>query len=130
MRRRDEPEMAAAKCSDTQDFAVPGTPSKSNARSVASVATAVSISRRLPTYFGVIGVLSAALPPSGYVTTARGESFQLAGRSCSSDLASAESSAAKMSSADWRSMAVIGGSPLEGRQHHAASMWSSSDSAP
>ena len=40
------PEMAAARCSDTQDFAVPGTPSKRSARSVASVATAVSMSRR------------------------------------------------------------------------------------
>ena len=56
--------MAAARCSDTQDFAVPGTPSRSSARSVASVATAVSISRRLPTYFGVITVPSPALPPS------------------------------------------------------------------
>ena len=63
MRQRDEPEIAAARCSDTQDFAVPGTPSSSSARSVASVATAVSISRRLPTYFGVIAVPSAALPP-------------------------------------------------------------------
>jgi len=64
MRRRDEPEMAAARCSDTQDFAVPGTPNSSSARSVASVATAVSTRRRLPTYFGVIAAPLAVLPPS------------------------------------------------------------------
>jgi hypothetical protein len=46
--------MAAARCSDTQVFAVPGTPSSNSARSVASVATATSISRRCPMYFGVI----------------------------------------------------------------------------
>ena len=51
----ESPEIAAARCSDTQDLAVPGTPSRSSARSVASVATAVSISRRLPKYFDVIG---------------------------------------------------------------------------
>ena len=55
--------MAAARCSDTQDFAVPGTPSSSSARSVARVATATSISRREPTYFGVITVPSASVPP-------------------------------------------------------------------
>ena len=55
--------MAAARCSDTQDFAVPGTPSSSSARSVAKVATATSTSRRDPTYFGVITVPSGSVPP-------------------------------------------------------------------
>ena len=55
--------MAAARCSDTHDLAVPGTPRISSARSVASVATAVSISRRLPMYFGVISTPALVLPP-------------------------------------------------------------------
>ena len=50
--------MAAARCSLTHVLAVPGTPSSSRARSVASVATAISISRRWPTYLGVIDVPS------------------------------------------------------------------------
>ena len=41
-------------------FAVPGTPSSSNARSVARVATAISTRRRWPTYFGVMSVPSAS----------------------------------------------------------------------
>src|SRR5256885_7284895 len=41
--------------------------SSSSARSVAKVATATSMRRREPTYFGVITVPSAALPPSRYV---------------------------------------------------------------
>ena len=52
--------MAAARCSETQVLAVPGTPSSSSARSVASVATATSISRRGPMYFGVMAVAVAA----------------------------------------------------------------------
>ena len=59
----DDPLIAAARCSDTQDLAVPGTPSSSSARSVAMVATATSISRREPTYFGMTTV-SPAVPPS------------------------------------------------------------------
>ncbi len=50
--------MAAARCSLTQVLAVPGMPSRSSARSVASVATAISIRRRWPTYFGEIAVPS------------------------------------------------------------------------
>ena len=42
----ESPETAAARCSDTQVFAVPGTPSSSSARSVARVATATSMRRR------------------------------------------------------------------------------------
>ena len=56
--------MAAARCSDSQDFAVPGTPSSSSARSVARVATATSTSRRDPTYLGMITVPSGSGPPS------------------------------------------------------------------
>ena len=53
--------MAAARCSLTHVLAVPGTPSSSRARSVASVATAISTRRRWPTYFGVITVPSASV---------------------------------------------------------------------
>ena len=52
--RVESPEMAAARCSETQVLAVPGTPSRSRARSVARVATAISMRRRLPMYLGVI----------------------------------------------------------------------------
>ena len=59
----ESPEIAAARCSETHDLAVPGTPSSSSARSVATVATAVSISRRWPTYLGEITVPSAKVAP-------------------------------------------------------------------
>ena len=59
----DRPEIAAARCSDTQDLAVPGTPSSSSARSVARVATATSINRREPMYFGWTTVPSDSVPP-------------------------------------------------------------------
>src|SRR5215470_439974 len=85
--------MAAARCSDSHVFAVPGTPSSSRARSVASVATATSIRRREPTYFGVIAVPSGAVPPSRYVVTAHGDSRQPGGRGRSSPAVSADSSA-------------------------------------
>jgi hypothetical protein len=49
----ESPEMAAARCSETQVLAVPGTPRSSSARSVTRVDTATSTSRRGPTYFGV-----------------------------------------------------------------------------
>ena len=76
----DVPEIAAARCSDSHDLAVPGTPSSSSARSVARVATAVSTNRRLPTYLGVITVPSASVPPITYWTTAHGDNFQVGGR--------------------------------------------------
>ncbi len=60
----ESPLTAAARCSDTQVFAVPGTPSRSRARSVASVVTATSTMRRGPTYFGEITVPSGSVPPS------------------------------------------------------------------
>ena len=60
----ESPLIAAARCSDTQVLAVPGTPSSSSARSVASVAMATSMSRRRPTYFGATIVPSGSVPPS------------------------------------------------------------------
>jgi len=60
----ESPEMAAARCSDTQVLAVPGTPSSSSARSVVRVATATSIRRRLPMYFGVTSKPESRVPPS------------------------------------------------------------------
>ena len=86
-------EIAAARCSDTQDLAVPGTPSRSSARSVARVATATSISRREPTYFDEITVPSESTSPIRYVTTAQGDSRQCGGRGRSSTARSAASSA-------------------------------------
>ncbi len=59
----ESPDTAAARCSETHDFAVPGTPSSSSARSVATVATATSISRREPTYLGSTTVPSDSVPP-------------------------------------------------------------------
>jgi len=59
----ESPLMAAARCSETQVLAVPGTPRSRRARSVARVAMATSMRRRLPTYFGVMGVPSGAVPP-------------------------------------------------------------------
>ena len=50
----ESPLIAAARCSLTHVLAVPGTPSSSSARSVASVATAISIRRCCPTYFGLM----------------------------------------------------------------------------
>jgi len=56
--------MAAAKCSDTHDFAVPGTPYSRSARSVASVATAVSMMRRFPIYLADTVKPLSSSPPS------------------------------------------------------------------
>ena len=86
-------EIAAAKCSDTHDLAVPGTPSSSSARSVAKVATATSINRREPTYFDEITVPSGSTSPIRYVTTAQGDSRQWGGRGRSSIARSAANSA-------------------------------------
>ena len=52
----ESPFIAAAKCSDNHDFAVPGSPIKSKALSVTSVAMAISTSLSLPMYFGVISM--------------------------------------------------------------------------
>ena len=86
--------MAAARCSETQVLAVPGTPSSSSARSVASVATATSISRRGPTYFGVIGVPSAARRRAGRSPRPTATAASRGGRGRSSAAASAASSSA------------------------------------
>ena len=59
----ESPLIAAARCSDSHDFAVPGTPTSSSALSVTSVPTATSTSRRAPTYFGEITVPSGSVPP-------------------------------------------------------------------
>ena len=53
---------AKVRCSDSQLFAVPGSPIRSNALSVTSVAMAISTSLSCPIYFGVI-TISPALPP-------------------------------------------------------------------
>ena len=60
----ESPEMAADKCSDTQDLAVPGTPRSNNARSVVSVATAISMILRSPIYLGETTKPFSSLPPS------------------------------------------------------------------
>src|SRR5579872_4056295 len=88
----DSPLIAAARCSETQLFAVPGTPSNNSARSVASVAMAISIRRRLPMYLGDTSKPFSSLPPRMYVATAHGESFQFGGRVRLSCLASSASS--------------------------------------
>ena len=54
------PLIAAARCSDSQLFAVPGSPASISARSDASVAIATCTIARSPTYFGVI-----VTPPTG-----------------------------------------------------------------
>ena len=92
--RVESPDTAAARCSDTQVLAVPGTPSSSRARSVARVATATSTSRRGPMYFGVIAVPSASTSPSRYRTTAWGDIRHDGGRGRSSAAIRAASSAA------------------------------------
>jgi len=58
----ESPEIAAARCSETQLLAVPGSPTNKSARSVANEAIAICTRRGLPTYFGVIPT-SPALPP-------------------------------------------------------------------
>src|SRR3954469_9728573 len=107
----ESPQIAAARCSDTHVLAVPGTPSSSSARSVASVATATSMSRRGPTYFGVMTIASLVTPPSRYVTTACGDIRHEGGRGRSSARARAASSSAYTCSACGRSRAS---SVLEG----------------
>ena len=57
---RDVPLIAAARCSESQLLAVPGSPIRSSARSEASVAMATWTSDRSPMYLGVM-----ATPPTG-----------------------------------------------------------------
>ena len=109
----ESPLIAAARCSLTHVFAVPGTPSSNSALSVTSVATAISTSRCWPTYFGTITVPSDSDPPIRYCTTAQGDNFQPGGRSRSSSAASAANSCAYCSSACGRSTsAACGDVPL------------------
>ena len=60
----NSPEMAAAKCSESQLLAVPGTPKSSRARSVARVAMAISTRRALPMYLGLTSKPESSRPPS------------------------------------------------------------------
>src|SRR5258708_2274208 len=62
--------MAAARCSDSQLLAVPGSPISNRARSVARVAMAISTTRSLPRDLGVMG-LGPALPPQIYARAGR-----------------------------------------------------------
>src|SRR5690606_19182303 len=96
--------MAAARCSDSHVLAVPGRPSSSSARSVASVATATSTIRRGPMYLGVI----VSPSPRMYRGAAHGGSRQPGGRGRSSSFARIASSSAYWSSA--------GGAGLRSRQ--------------
>lgn len=61
----ESPGTAAARCSEAHNLAMPGTLNSSSTRLVASMATATSIGRWLPTCFGVIYV------PLGRVMLAR-----------------------------------------------------------
>ncbi|MNN30939.1 hypothetical protein D3C81_1446040 [compost metagenome] len=93
--------MAAARFSDSQDLAVPGSPISSSARSVTRVATAISIRRVLPMYLGVITFLPA-LPPAIKVSTERGDICHPAGILPLSSLRSASSSSRYNTSAGRR----------------------------
>ncbi len=90
----ESPETAAARCSESQLLAVPGAPKSKRARSVARVATATSMSRRLPMYLGVISNPLSSFPPITYWTAAHGESFQFGGLGLRSTRASSASSSA------------------------------------
>ena len=59
----ESPLTAAARCSLSQDLAVPGSPMSSSARSVTRVAMAISTNRRFPIYLGVIGTPLMLVPP-------------------------------------------------------------------
>ncbi len=90
----ESPDTAAARCSESQDLAVPGTPTSMSARSVASVATAISTSRAAPTYLGDTCEPSDNVPPSTYVRTAHGDKRHPGGRGPVSTAASRASSSA------------------------------------
>jgi hypothetical protein len=99
----DVPLTAAERCSDSQLFAVPGSPTSISARSDASVAIATCTSDRSPMYFGLI-----VTPPTGlslpitYISTARGDIRHPGGRAALSSAARAASSAWYFTSAGWR----------------------------
>src|SRR5438132_550722 len=73
MRYCDVPEIAAARCSESQLFAVPGSPIRRRTRSEAKVAMATCTRFRFPMYFGVIVTRQAnsRIPPD--LLRSRGE---------------------------------------------------------
>ncbi len=101
--RVESPLIAADRCSDSQLFAVPGSPTSISARSDARVAIATWMIARSPMYFGVIGTPPTGLSePMTYVSTARGDSCQPVGLVASSAAARAASSSAYRRSAGMR----------------------------
>ncbi len=84
----EQPLMAAARCSESQLLPVPGSPTSSNARSLASVTIARSTIASSPKNLRVIGT-STCLPsivaligfavPVMYASTDRGDSFHALG---------------------------------------------------
>ena len=93
--RDESPPIAAERCSDSQLFAVPGSPTSISARSEASVAIATWMIARSPMYFAVMGTPPTGLSePRTYLSTARGERRQPVGFGASSFAARAASSSA------------------------------------
>src|SRR2546425_12606070 len=97
MRYWDVPDTAAARCSDSQLFAVPGSPIRRRARSEASVAIATWTRFRFPMYFGTIGIGPCgpgkfSEEPRIYVSTILGDSRQPSGLGFLSAFRSAASS--------------------------------------
>src|SRR3989454_6051581 len=84
MRYCDVPEIAAARCSESQLFAVPGSPISRRARSEANVAMATCTRFRFPMYFGVIvtgpfGPGKVSVDPRMYISAIFGESCHPSG---------------------------------------------------
>ncbi len=105
----DVPEIAAARCSESQLFAVPGSPTSISARSDASVAMATCTSDRSPMYLGVIVIPPMGLSlPITYASTARGERRHPGGRGEASFWARASSSAWYLASAGRRISGIEG----------------------
>jgi hypothetical protein len=98
----EQPEIAAARCSESQLLPVPGSPTSSSARSEARVTIARSTTLSSPKNLRVIGTFWAFFPeptvtgsePTTYRSTIRGDSRHARGRGPSSTAASAASSAA------------------------------------
>ena len=97
------PLTAAERCSESQLFAVPGSPTSISARSDASVAMATCTSDRSPMYFGVMVIPATGLSvPITYASTARGERRHPGGRGEASFATRASSSAWYLASAGRR----------------------------
>ena len=84
----EQPLIAAARCSDSQLLPVPGSPTSSSARSLASVTIARSTSESSPKNLRVIATsiglpsivaLSGFAVPTMYASTERGDSFHALG---------------------------------------------------